>query len=221
MAFSVTTACKNKSPQANQAAAVVNDNPAPDDTESYEDEVLEEEEEDSQVVMYRYTRQDSVFGYECKSRVILRIKDRKMKAIAVNCSFEYTVFDFFEGIIEGSNSTGRGYYFDNCGGPLEGPTMCMNEGDFNMTLSNDLNKLYLNDKRYSRAKFRYRFRSSRFEVFAEPDFNATVLQETNDEKLPIELLDIGDLDKRNGEWDVWLKIRTPNGVGWCFGNMAF
>jgi len=97
----------------------------------------------------------------------------------------------------------------------------MNNSEIAMQFATDSNKLEYNKMSYSISKLKYNFNTKNLKIYELPSFSSKVKEELKSNNLLIDLIEIGNLEKYGGEWNVWFKVKSSNNEGWCFGNMNF
>lgn len=171
------------------------------------------------VILKMYSRSGEIFDQECESKILVSIKSGLVKSLGINCEDEYSLFNYYEGKIISSNIEGESSFFDNCGGSGDGPMMCMANGQFTMKLSSDLTKLELNEMTYSSSPLQFSFNTKALKIYEMPSFDSKIMEELKNNNLKVELIEIGNLEKKGEKWDVWYKIKTSTNEGWCFGHL--
>ena len=172
-------------------------------------------------ILKMYSKSGEIFDQECESKILLFIKSGIVKSIGIDCENEYGIFNYYEGNIIDLKIEGQSSLFDNCGGSGEGPTMCMSNEQFIMQFTSDSTRLEYNKMNYSISKLKYIFKTKDLKLYEAPNFSSKIIEEIKSDNLNIELIEIGNLEKNGGEWDVWYKVKSTNTEGWCFGNLGF
>ena len=175
----------------------------------------------AKVILKIYSRSGEIFFTKCKSKILLCIKYGKVKSLGKNCENEYGIFDYYDGSITDLKIEGKASYFDNCGGSGEGPTMCMQNKKFAMQFTSDSTTLKIDKLNYSISKDKFSFKTNSLKIYESPSFSSKIIEEVKIKNASIELLEIGNLEKKGGEWDVWYKVKSATNEGWCFGNLIF
>ena len=173
------------------------------------------------VTIKMYTRSGEIFEQKCESKLLFFEKSGVVKAIGHNCENEYGIFDYYDGTISALKMEGKVSNFDNCGGSGEGPTMCLQNKKFAMQLKSDSTILKIDELNYSMSKVKFSFKTNGLKIYESPSFDSKIIEEIKIKNDSIELLEVGNLEKKNGEWDVWYKVKSKNKEGWCFGNLIF
>ena len=175
----------------------------------------------AKVILKIYSRSGEIFFTKCKSKILLCIKYGKVKSLGKDCENEYGIFDYYDGSITDLKIEGKASYFDNCGGSGEGPTMCMQNKKFAMQFTSDSTTLKIDKLNYSISKVKFSFKTKGLKIYEMPSFSSKVKEELKSNNLLLELIEIGNLEKKGGEWDVWYKVKSATNEGWCFGNLIF
>jgi uncharacterized protein (TIGR02145 family) len=162
-----------------------------------------------------------IFEQKCESKLLFFEKSGVVKVIGHNCENEYGIFDYYDGTISALKMEGKASYFDNCGGSGEGPTMCMQNNKFAMQFTSDSTILKIDKLNYSMSKVKFSFKTNGLKIYESPSFASKIIEEIKIKNASIELLEIGNLEKKGGEWDVWYKVKSKTNEGWCFGNLIF
>ncbi len=147
----------------------------------------------------------------CTSRLIMSIKSDKMRAIGIDCSDEYSIFNYYEGEVLNNSISGKSNIFDNCGGDDESNPMCINNGEFNFTISKDTNQITINGQKYNSTKIL--LSNSKIVLYDSPSKDGKVILEKQN-KSAFELIEIGPLVKVGKLWKVWCKIKLDGEIGW-------
>lgn len=177
--------------------------------------------EKAKVIIKMFTRRGEIFEQPCESVILLCIKSGAVSAVAKNCENEYGVFDYYSGNVVDLKITGKASLFDNCGGSGEGPEMCMTNNQFVMQFTSDSTKLKYDNTNYSISKPKFSFNTNGLKIYESPSFSSKTIEVVKDKNTSIELLEIGNLEKKGQEWDVWYKVRSNTKVGWCYGNLNY
>jgi hypothetical protein len=156
-----------------------------------------------------------VFDQPCQSKIIVCVKSGVVKAIHTNCEDEYALFDFLEGEADELKFSGKGSFFDNCGGSDPSQTMCKSTKNFKMELSKDSTKLKFNGKNYSKSSSKISFKTKVIKLYASPDLSTKLIEINKDVKSKVELLEIGNLQKKGSEWGIWYNVKVDEKEGWC------
>lgn len=173
------------------------------------------------VILKMYSKSGEIFDQKCESRILICIKSGIVKSVGKDCENEYSIFDYYDGNIIDLKIEGKSSLFDNCGGSGEGPTMCMESKEFAMQFSSDSTKLKYNKMNYSISKLKYNFKTKGLKIYETPSFSSKIKEELKSNNLSIELIEIGNFEKKDGEWDIWYKVKSNTIEGWCFGNLDF
>ncbi|MCO5259649.1 MAG: hypothetical protein M9916_05850 [Crocinitomicaceae bacterium] len=168
-----------------------------------------------------YSRTGEIFEEKCESRILLYIKSGIVKSVGIDCENEYTIFDYYGGNIDALKIKGKASLIDNCGGSSEIPSMCMDNAQYTMQLSSDSTTLKYNEMDYSISKLKYTFTTKGLKLYETPSFSSKIIEEIKSDNAKIDLIEVGNLEKKGNEWNVWYKVKSATNDGWCFGNLNF
>ena len=90
-----------------------------------------------------------------------------------------------------------------------------------MQFTSDSTTLKIDKLNYSISKDKFSFKTNSLKIYESPSFSSKIIEEVKIKNASIELLEIGNLEKKGGEWDVWYKVKSATNEGWCFGNLIF
>jgi len=168
-----------------------------------------------------YLKSGEIFFQKCESRILICIKSGIVKSVGTDCENEFSIFNYYDGKNIDLKIKGKSSLFDNCGGSGESPTMCMRNEEFSMQFASDSTKLKYKEVNYSITKLKYCFKTKGLIIYESPSFSSKIKVETKNNCIAIELVEIGSLEKKDEEWNVWYKVKLNTIEGWCFGNLDF
>lgn len=172
-------------------------------------------------ILKLYIRKGELFDQPCESKLLICIKGNLITAVGLDCENEYSIFDYYEGKITGSKIEGNASLIDNCGGSGEGSEMCLQQKTFVMELMNDSSELKYNEQQFFKSENQITFKSEGLTIYEAPNFSSKTIEKIQEENASLKLLEIGSLEKKGAEWNVWYKVKTATNEGWCFGNLNF
>jgi hypothetical protein len=168
-----------------------------------------------------FTRNGVVFDQPCQSKIILCVKSGIVRAIHTNCEDEYALFDYLDGEADGFKFSGKGSIFNNCGGSDPSQNMCKSTNNFKLELDKDSTKLKYNGAKFSKSSSKLSFKTNGMKLYKSPDSNSELIEKIKDSRAQVELLGIGELQKKGSEWGIWYNVKVDEKEGWCLDCLNF
>ena len=178
-------------------------------------------EETKKAFIQVFTSSGIVFDQPCQSKIILCVESGVARAIHVNCEDEYALFNYLGGEADGLTYSGKGSFFDNCGGSDPEKTMCKSTKPFKMELDKDSSKLKFNGTKYAQSNSKLSFKTKGMKLYESPDSKSELIEQIADTKAKVELLGIGELQKKGTEWGIWYRVKVNEQEGWCLDCLNF
>ena len=181
---------------------------------------------DNAILKQYYNNGQDLGGNNCKSYILLSIKSNIVKAIYYDCENEYNTITYLDGELSGLKIKGKSITISDGGG---GGNFDKSEGDFNMELSNDSNKLKYKKSEFLISNLKYSFSNimqmsgvsveKKKKIYESPNTISKVLSEINLKKDKVELIEIGNYEKIGKDYDIWYRVKINEFEGWFYGGI--